>query len=206
MGGVGGSAWLKSTKLTCVFTLLPQNNNLLHRRSYIVLSNSVPVSVGTFLKLLQRVFLEVIMSCLCAASCKQLPIWIGLHTCCLFVFDYCATWVRILTPNESPPPLNRSGNNHLFYRFPALPSRISLLTPASCFLIGLGIDCPPFTPLPSRWPITNEPSMKCTRTQKQYTLQKAWRYNLSVPFIYSATQKLISSFKSLQDDFTFSES
>lgn len=34
------------------------------------------------------------------------------------------------------------GRNHLFYRFPALPSRITLFTLASCFLIGFSYWLP----------------------------------------------------------------
>lgn len=63
------------------------------------------------------------------------------------------------------------GKKNLFYRFSALILRISLLTFASCFLIGLAIDCPPSHPLPSRWPITNKPSRKCWRSQKTQAAQ-----------------------------------
>lgn len=61
--------------------------------------------------------------------------------------------------NKSDASTQQEWRNHLFYGFPALPSRITLLTLASCFLIGLAIDCPPSSLLPSRWPITNKHSL-----------------------------------------------
>lgn len=80
-------------------------------------------------------------------------------------------WRLFNWKEPSPQPNKRREKNNLFYRFSALISRISLLTLASRFLIGLAIDCPPSHPLPSRWPITNKPSRKWWRSQKTQAAQ-----------------------------------
>lgn len=81
--------------------------------------------------------------------------------CCPFVFLTLVqpSMLAQTCSNKLAASTQQEWRNHLFYRFPALPSRITLLTLASCFLIGLAIDCPPSSLLPSRWPITNKHSL-----------------------------------------------
>lgn len=115
--------------------------------------------------------------------------------------------MQLKSNKSSPLPNKTREKNHLFYRFPALPSRINLLTLAPCFLIGLAIDCPQSHPPLSRWAITNKPSRKCWRTQKTLaTPGLGWvRYFISIQRRLLLTLPLNRFFKSFQFKFKSSE-
>ena len=81
------------------------------------------------------------------------------------------------------PPLSTGRwRNHLFYRFSALPLRITLLTlPSSSLLASLLIGCfpPSLSSIPtSRWPITNKHCKKnkkvCLRLRSCVLLATKW--------------------------------
>lgn len=155
------SVWGKATKLTCSFKLFP-----LQSLTWNALSHLAPVSTiwlaaaGIIAKGLERHGVRVFVL---LPAIYWLCVELELQAFCLSGFP--SLWGK---PPRVPKRVQMNGllhpaerRNHLFYRFPALPSRITLLTLASYFLIGLAIDCPPSSLLASRWPITNKQSWKC---------------------------------------------